>query len=195
MSHKERLPQGEGTERLLQPTMVLVMLLDGSPHSILAANTQNITAGLVRVLHQFSSKPHNRVQNSHGTCLAIDFPLLCLIRLMELDNEKELGAWKPAYDAGLAPVLCNLLTSCEEPAVSKVLRLSMALVRVTPPGNEGQWAGRLPREIARLLTAKPLVAAAQAINALFMRCGMHLQLLVECHNWGLGDSLKELAYK
>jgi hypothetical protein len=149
-------------ERLLLVTSVLVILLDCCPCSRLSANMDNITTGLVRVLRQLSSKPHTRVQSSNGFCLALDSPLLCLCQLMKIDRDEKLGTWKMACNAGIVPVICNLLTVCEEAAISKVLDLAVSLMRANPPGNDTQWAGRLPRETARLLTARPLVAAAQA---------------------------------
>jgi hypothetical protein len=189
----EGLSQAEKMERLLLATKLLIMLLDCSPRYHLAANVGDIIAGLVRVLRKFSSKPHAQVQSSNGICLALDPPLLCLCQIVQFDKAKELGTWKAAYDAGIVPIMCDLLTVCKAAAVSKVLDLAMSLMGATPPGKEGHWAGRLPREIARLLTARPVLAAAQAANTLSMMCTTHPQLLMECQALGLGESLKELS--
>jgi hypothetical protein len=174
-------------------TELLDTLLGCSPRFCTVAVEGNITAGLIGVLHILGLRPHSLPKACSDVSSAVDASLECLCELMEYDQDNQGGGTKAALDAGIIPVLCGLLAVCDEQRIERVLALSAFLLRVKAPGHEGEWAGRLPHAIARLLNASLPVAAAQAADTLFNMCSTHPQLLQECHTWGLGDSLGRLT--
>jgi hypothetical protein len=92
---------------------------------------------------------------------------------MQYDQDNQAGVRKAAYDAGVVPVLCDLLAVCDEPRIKKLMTLSASLLLVKSPGGEREWAERLPHAIARLLSATPPVAVAQAADTLFDMCTLY----------------------
>jgi hypothetical protein len=187
------LPQADDRQQLLVTTRLLLTLLDCSPRFSPAAVKGNITRGLVRVLRNFCVRPDSLAGPSSDFFSALDAPLSCLCKLMQYDNDNHGGVRVAALDAGIVLVLCDLLAVCDEPRIMEVLTLSTSLLLVTSPGDGGQWTGRLPHAIVRLLNASPPVAAAQAADTLFNMCITHRQLLLDCDTWGMGDSLRRLA--
>jgi hypothetical protein len=112
---------------------------------------------------------------------------------MQDETAPSTGLWKAAFDAGLVPVLCNMLRRGDEATVDSALTLATRLMRVTPPGLqglEGRWASELPRAVAGLITAKPEVPPAAAIKALLNICSTHRDVLMDSHQRGLWDTLK-----
>jgi hypothetical protein len=120
----------------------------------------------------------------------------CLCQVMQDETAHSKELWKGAFDAGLVPILCNMLRSGDEVVVDRALTLATCLMRVTPPGLEGlegRWASELLRAVAELITAKPEVPLLAAIKALLNICSTHRGVLMGSHKQGLGDTLKLLS--
>jgi hypothetical protein len=189
---KHRSIQIEEKKRLIVTISLLDNLLGRSPDFSAAAIQGNITPGLVRVLHMFSSPPHSLLGITSDVCSALEAPIACLNQLLRHETAKPLEIWKPAYKAGIVLVLSNLLR-LNETTAHNVLALAVSLLLVTPDGEGGPGVGRLPFAVARLLTAKPPVAPAAAAHTLVTMCLRDRQVLVDCDTWGVGDTLKQLA--
>jgi hypothetical protein len=192
-THRKHSPQAGEGEQLLITARLLHTLLGRSPRFFSAAVKGDITPGLVRALRKVGFRPNSLRGTPYDIFSPVYAPLECLLQLVLYDKDNQAGVRKAAYDAGIVPLLCDLLAACDESRIKQVLSLSTSLVLFNSPGEEGEWAGRLPHAIARLMNASPPVAAAAAADALFNMCTLYPQLLLACPTWGIGDSLKRLT--
>jgi hypothetical protein len=120
----------------------------------------------------------------------------CLWHVMQDETAHSKGLWKAAFDGGLVLVLCTMLRHGDQATVVSALTLGTCLMRVTPlglKGLEGQWASKLPRAVAGLITAKPEVAPVLAVKTLLSMCSTHRDALMDSHKRGLGYSLRLLT--
>jgi hypothetical protein len=184
--------QIEEKKRLIVTISLLDNLLGCSPDFSAAAIKGNITPGLIRVLHMFSSPPHSLLGTTSDVCSALEAPIACLNQLLRHETAIPLEIWKPAYKAGIVWVT-NLLRLNNETTAHNVLALAVSLLLVTPDGERTPGVGRLPFAVAGLLAARPPVAPAAAAHTLVAMCLRDRHLLVDCDTWGLGDTLKQLA--
>lgn len=120
-----------------------------------AALQANLTPGLVRIIRELRSD--REAADEDGWRRAINSPLVCFCQLAEaVDNNDATGFWRPAVDAGMVPVLIDMLN---EPylAVKWVMRLAARLLLAAPIGGVEVWAGGLPRAVAGLISTRPPV--------------------------------------
>jgi hypothetical protein len=174
----------------------MLTLLDGfGPDIRPAAVKGNVTPGLVRVMRTFASDPASLVRNSSLAFAVVEASLDSLCHIMQHKKENPTGVWKPAYDAGMVPAICDMLTHVkrDEVLATKLVRLSSRLVKVTPRCEDMRWIVTLPHAIAGLLIVKPPVIPVRAANCLATFCGLYPDLYREFHLWGLRKALKRLS--
>lgn len=175
---------------------LLHALLCRCPAYIPVALDGNPTPGLVRILYLLRTYTTGGL---FGEGISDNLPLMvlinCLERLMDACSPDNLtGFLRPAVDAGIIPVLSELLMVGQEPTTLQLLQVSRRVLLAAPPAESGgaqQWAGGLPPAIAKLLTVvgHPGVVSAAA-ETLFNVGKMRPDLLTGFQMWGVGEYLQ-----
>jgi hypothetical protein len=163
-------------------------LLPCGPHCVPAAIKANVVRGLVHVLRQRCPRPKSQSRRPADIWSELETPLWCLVEIACRDS----AFWKPAIKAGTVPVMVDALALRHEPVVRQVLHLAKLLLAAAPRQDGGQWAGKLPRAIGRLIRKQPPVAPGTAADILFKMASAHRELLEDYSKWGMGRSLEGL---
>jgi hypothetical protein len=196
-SWKDDHPLQGDMEESLFATKLLYALVDYAPSPCCpAAINGNVTPGLVRVLRDFGEHPSSVMgitSNTSNVCGGVKMALRCLCQLLQYDNDHPMGMWESAHDSGVVPVISDLLTISAGPTFNNVRTLCTCLVLVTPLGQEGRWAGKLPQVVQRLLTATVGEARARGTDTVISMCILDRRLLMGSSTWALTDILGELV--
>jgi hypothetical protein len=126
-------------------------------------------------------------------CQALGAALSCLSDLMRYDSTHRKEFWSSAVNAGIVPVLIDLLTAGHEQTVSKTLELSGMLLTSAPEGEVTRWGVGLVHACTRLLSADRPVAVRVAAEMLHIVGETHHALIADCHTWGIDLSLQRLT--
>ncbi len=176
--------------------MLMAMLFNGCGPSVRpAAIKGGVTPGFITVMRKFGSDPAARVRSSSPTFLAVEGSLDNLCHIMQHEKENPTGLWKPAYDAGIVPAICAVLThgSRDQMIVNNIITLILRLVKPAPRKKDARWVRTLPRAVAGLVIAQPPVIPVRAVNCLGTLCALHPDLYREFDSWGLRRALKRLS--
>jgi hypothetical protein len=138
---------------------------------------------------------HQRVtEDTRDIGMALNFPLMCLSQITdasEASSEDPATFWKPAIDAGIVPVIVDLLALPDRKTILSLLRLSGSVLLAGPRGEGQRWAGELPRAIAGLVNAKPPVAVHEAVAMLF-NIALRRDLVLDLRAWGVHEAVRRL---
>jgi hypothetical protein len=196
MPHSVLSLQAEGEALRTAIKLLGRVIYCSPPYSVTAAIDANIIPGLVRALRELRPPPQPSGETPPVLCSDLQAAMTCLSQVMHHEIDHPTGLWKAAFDAGLVPVLCNMLRLGDQAMRSNLLTLSNNLMLITPAdlqGLEGRWAKELPRTLAGLIASNPHAAPAAAVKTLLNMCLVHKEVLLESHKWYLGDSLKQLS--
>jgi hypothetical protein len=178
---------------LARVAALLSTLLSWTPRFIPAAIRGNVSSGLVRVLRKAHTDGKPSAQHLGASCQAVHYTLSCLTEIMVYDSTHRKVFWRPAVNAGIVPVLIDLLTHRHEQTVSKTLELSGMLLTSAPEGEVGQWGLGLVHATTRVLSADRPVAVRNAAEMLHKVGSAHPCLIADCHTWRIDDSLQQLT--
>jgi hypothetical protein len=188
--------QAEGRALLLLPKLLRCLFLR-FPASIPYAVNQNLTPGLVRILRELRPGRHSSAEGSNEVLSALDDSLTCLRNLYEEYAERDMATawefWRPAINAGLLPVIMDLLTMGHKPLVLSLLRLSGILLMPLPNRAAEPWARGLLRAVAGLISARPPVAPEAAMELLLSVGIIRRDFMMDFHTWGIYDGLQRFA--
>jgi hypothetical protein len=133
-------------------------------------------------------------EETSGIGMALNFPLMCLSHITDAseENSKDPAVfWKPAIDAGIVPVIVDLLALPDRKTILSLLRLSGTVLLAGPRGEGQRWAGQLPRAIAGLIIGKPPVAVHEAVAMLF-NIALRRDLALDLRAWGVYETVRRL---
>jgi hypothetical protein len=184
--------QADGYKLLLACEM-LNGLLSHSPDLIPTAIKANVTPGLLRVLHELLAHPESVVEVRGDMGSNLSFPISCLSNIMWYRTDDKAAAWEALVDAGIVPLLCDLVVFGHDKLMTNIGRLVSSLVLVTTPGLATLYMGELPRSLAGLIKRRPPVAPGSNADTLYFMAMKREELLEDYQSFGLGPSLKRLA--
>ncbi len=170
--------------------MVLCPLLTNCLAFIPAAREANLTAGLINVLRAFLPGGYPSGEKPLEYSLVI-YPISCLSRLIgpSIEDDYATEFMGPAMDAGIVPVLTDLVMQRDEQTTGGLLGLVILVLLAVPQGG----AGGLPRAVAGLLgfdCPKTLGVATETLSCI---ASMRPDLITDCHTWGMDDTLERLT--
>jgi hypothetical protein len=179
--------QGED-EVSLQLPLLLMAFLERGPEFIPAAAKGNITPGLFRAqrrLCSFIGKPCDK--------MVIRAPSKCLRLLFMYHLRDDRGLPEHANEAGLIPILGELLKMGDELARVDVLALADIILLTPPFGHTASVAPGFMRAIAGLITAKRPVALTYALDELFALGVVRRELIMDFNTWDVAGVVERLA--
>jgi hypothetical protein len=182
-----------GCPQLFWTASLLCTLVEKCPSIAPAAIDANVVPGLVRVLGEVRTRFSSGLEDTGNLWEVVEPPLSCLKQLLWY-NMLSIGALgKAAVDAGIVPILVDLLKFDDEVTIVLVVRVSALLLVPAPRETVGAWGRDLMRASARLLTASRPVTQRDTIEMLAKIGETHPQLLVDCHTWGIDDAVQRLT--
>jgi hypothetical protein len=187
--HNECFLQAKMPVLLQIPKLLLPLLID-CPAFIPAAREANLTAGLIDVLRAFLPGGYPLGEKPLEGALVI-YPVSCLSRLIGHPKEDDYSTefMGPAMDAGIVSVLTDLVMQRDEETTGVLLGLVLLVLLAVPQGG----AGGLPRAVAGLLSfdcPKTLGVTTEMLSCI---ASMRPDLILDCHTWGIKDSLERLT--
>jgi hypothetical protein len=190
LSHSNFRSQAQ--EDLYLVPKLLYALFECSPRFVAAAEGMDMTKLLIRLLRQLVPPAGSPIAEPH-VLLGLEALLQSLRALLAHDLDTALSGFKPIIDAGLVPVLINLLSLRHEPSAAQALHLAETLLLATPHGNPPRWSWGLMGAVAGLLSAEPPVKPDRAAEVLFHVGMERRQLIADYQPWGIDASVRRLA--
>jgi hypothetical protein len=186
--------RSQAQEDLYLAPKLLYALFECSPRFVAAAQRMDVTQLLICLLRQLAPPRGLPIAEHHpGLLLGLEAPLQSLRALLAHDLDTALSGFKPVIDAGLVPVLMDLLRLRHEPSAAQALHLAETLLLATPHGNPPRWSWGLMGAVAGLLSAEPPVEPGRAAEVLFHVGMERRQLIVDYQPWGIDASVRRLA--
>ncbi len=173
--------------------LLLTVFLEQIPSFTPAAIKANFSRHFVRILRNARLYGKSSPESLASMCKVVGIALSCLMGLMRYDVKNAKEMWKPAVDAGIVPVLLDLLTLRHGQTLGSTLELSGMLLMSAPRGEAEQWGVELVRATAGLLNAARPVALHDAAKVLHTVGKKHPALIADCHTWGIEVSLQQLT--
>jgi hypothetical protein len=158
-----------------------------------AALEMKVTPGLVSALHQLLLHGGSTPETLHTMRDGLNTALNCLEDLVQYDMLEGGDSCSSAVDAGVGPVLVEVLMLGHEPTVVKALEVSRMLLMAAPEEDTGEWRVGLVCATARLLSADPPVAVRDAVELLHLVGMTDLQLIADCYTSGIEDGLQRVT--
>jgi hypothetical protein len=172
---------------------LLKRLFELVPCFIPASIKANVCPSLVNLMREASMEGAVDPDYRGLIPTGVDNALSCLNHLMRYDMTHGRGMWTAAVNAGVVPVLADLLTRPHKTTTATALELSGMLLMSAPRGEAGRWGSDLVRASARLLTANPPVAVRDAVEMLHKVGFARPELIADWQSWGIDDSLHRLT--
>jgi hypothetical protein len=142
------------------------------------------------VLHELLAHPDSYNLPDEDLRKLLSHPIHCLV--ITEGMAQDAASWKNLIDAGILPLLCDLIELCSEELMEDLMQLVNSLVMMSPEEGGREYLGRLPSVIVGLITAEPPVAPHLATDALLNMALFCEELVSDFQSWGITPILKGL---